>query len=284
VSGQGGGRSASLARASALAWALLALAGASHAQPPEAAARAIFSALQVELELADIAQEAHASVAAPLRALPPGDALLLRAAIEGCFDPEALASLALAAFSARLDAGHAQAALGWLERPETQQLLARSAEQETPSAGRRGAHAAARRDALLLRFERHSGRAARSARHAELVFSSLLRAANPLLPPERRFRADEIDALLAAARGRFAPAAPDPAELRRRYAGISSRELESALAFLDSEAGVWLRGELDRALERALARAARTAAARLVGSLGGSEPPAPLLMALALEP
>src|SRR5262249_30004006 len=93
VPGSRGDCRARTARAGLLACALLAGAGAASAQPPEAGAQKIFAALHLELELEDIAAEAHASVAEPLRGMPPGDALLLRSAIAGCFDPGALAAL-----------------------------------------------------------------------------------------------------------------------------------------------------------------------------------------------
>jgi len=134
------------------------------------------------------------------------------------------------------------------------------------------------RDILLLRFERQGGLADRAQRHAALVFAAMLRSANPLLPPLQRYSASEVDLLTHALRDRIAAEPLDRAELRRRYAGVPSDELESALAFLDSPAGAWLRRELDTALERALVVAARATAAHLAGALG-SGTRVPLLVA-----
>src|SRR5262249_49522526 len=128
------------------------------------------------------------------------------------------------------------------------------------------------RDALLLRFERVSGHSARAERHAGLVFAAMLRAANPLLPPLQRYSDAEMEEMGRALRARLATGRIDPAELRQRYAGISSESLEDALAFLESPAGSWLRRELDAALERALVGAASATAAHLVGLFGDGAP------------
>lgn len=285
MSGQGGGGVARHAQVSWLACALLLAAHAASAEPAEPEARAIFDALHVELELEQIARQAAESVAAPARLLPPADGILLRSAVAACFDSRALAARALDTFSARLDAGHAKAALRWLARPETRELLTRvDARASEPGPDATLGATSLRREALLLRFERRSGRAARSARHAALVFGAMLRAANPLLPPVQRYSAEELAALQSGLQQRFALAPLDASELRRRYAGIPSRGLEQALAFLESPAGAWLRRELDAALERALVRAARATAAQLVGSLDPGVPPAPLQMARAGQP
>jgi hypothetical protein len=284
VAGQGSSR---IARR-ALAWAILGALGLAPrmglADPSDA--RAIFAALHVGRELEEIATEASTSVAEPASQLPPADALLLRAAVATCFDPARLTSLAIDTFSAHLDAKYAPAALDWLERPETQSLLQRAAGPETSAqAGpERGAGAerdseTVARDALLLRFERQSGHAARAERHAALVFAAMLRAANPLLPPFQRYSDAEVEALGKSLRARLAEGHVDPAELRQRYAGISSESLEDALAFLESPAGTWLRRELDAALERALVGAASATAAHLVGLLGNGEPRIPLEIA-----
>jgi hypothetical protein len=284
VAGQGRRR---IARR-ALAWACLGALGLAprvgSADP--AGARAIFDALHVGRELAEIAAEASTGVAEPASQLPPADALLLRSAVATCFDPERLAALAIDAFSAHLDADYAPKALAWLERPETQSLLQRVAGPESsaladadPGAtSDRDADAIAR-DALLLRFERQSGHAARAERHAALVFAAMLRAANPLLPPFQRYSDAEVDALGRTLRARLAAERVDPAELRQRYVGIRSESLEDALAFLQSPAGTWLRRELDAALERALVGAASATAAHLVGLLGNGEPRIPLEIA-----
>jgi len=253
-----------------------------NAEPADPQARAIFDALHVELELTDIAAQAVASVEEPASLMPPGDALVLRDAVAAYFEPSRLRALALETFSERLDAGYAPAALDWLERPQTQDLLRRTTAQAPTSDARRGVSAPddemRARDILLLRFERQGGLADRAQRHAALVFAAMLRSANPLLPPLQRYSASEVDLLTHALRDRIAAEPLDRAELRRRYAGVPSDELESALAFLDSPAGAWLRRELDTALERALVVAARATAAHLAGALG-SGTRVPLLVA-----
>jgi hypothetical protein len=252
------------------------------AEPADAQARAIFAALHVERELTDIAAQAVASVEEPASVLPPADALVLRAAVAAYFEPTRLGALALETFSERLDADHAPAVLGWLERPQTQDLLTRATggavtRSEPGRADARGDEARAR-DALLLRFERRGGHAGRAQRHAALVFAAMLRSANPLLPPLQRYSASEVDRLTHALRDRIAAEPLDRLELRRRYARVSTTELEAALAFLESPAGAWLRRELDAALERALVVAARATAAHLAGSLEPA-PRNPLLVA-----
>lgn len=280
-SGRGGiGRIvAACAGVGALSLATLA-AGAEPAKPQ---ARAIFDALHVERELTDIAAQAVASVEEPASLLPPADALVLRAAVAAYFEPTRLGALALDTFSARLDADHARAALGWLERPETQELLRRASAGADAGAGRSAGAAQGdephERDALLLRFERRGGLAGRAQRHAALVFAAMLRSANPLLPPVMRYSTSEVDLLTHALRERIEAAPLDRQELRRRYAGVASDELEDALAFLESPAGAWLRGSLDGALERALVAAARATAAHLAGELGSGAPRVPLLVA-----
>jgi hypothetical protein len=256
------------------------------ADPADAPARAIFDALRVGHDLEEIAAEAETSVAEPARQLPAADALLLRAAVATCFDPERLDALALDTFSAHLDPQYAPAALGWLERPETQSLLQRVAGPETTGMGSPAPGAApdpeadaVARDALLLRFERESGHRARAERHAGLVFAAMLRAANPLLPPFQRYSDAEVDSMARTLRARLAAGRIDPAELRQRYAGIPSESLEEALAFLESPAGTWLRRELDAALERALVGAASATAAHLVGLLGDGAPRIPVEIA-----
>jgi hypothetical protein len=140
------------------------------------------------------------------------------------------------------------------------------------------------RDALLLRFEQRGGHAGRAQRHAALVFAAMLHAANPLLPPLQRYSPAELDALTRALREQVGARPSDPAELRRRYAGVPSAELAAALAFLESPAGDWLRRELDLALERALVAAANATAAHLVGSLEPGAPHVPLLVAQLPQP
>ncbi len=130
--------------------------------------------------------------------LPPADALVLRAAVAAYFEPTRLGALALDTFSERLDAGYAPAVLGWLERPQTQDLLTRATAGAATSSepGRAGSRDEVRaRDALLLRFERRGGHAGRAQRHAALVFRAMLRSANPLLPPLQRYSASEVDRL-----------------------------------------------------------------------------------------
>lgn len=263
------------------------LAGAGELDPR---AREIFAALHVELELQDIARSAVASLASPMSALPPGDGLLLRSAVESGFDPRSLSARALEVFSARLDAPHARAALAWLARPETQSLLARAAAAD---AGVAAAHAdtmrsdgegETRRDALLRHFDREAGRAARAERCAQLVFTALLRAANPWLPAWQRYSQAEIEDLLEGQREIAASTPGDAHGLRHRYAGIPTREIETAVAFLDSPSGAWLRHERDAAVEEALTRAARTTAASLVEAFGSGAPQTPLLVARAPRP
>lgn len=253
------------------------------AEPADPQARAIFAALHVELELVDIAAQAQASVEGPASLLPPSDARVLRDAVAAYFEPTRLGALALETFSARLDAAFAPAALGWLARPETQDLLTRAAPGAAERAERDDVEAHAgdlrARDELLLRFEERGGRASRAQRRAALVFAAMLRSANPLLPPLQRYSASEVELLTHALRDRFAAEPPDRRELRERYAGVSSQELAAALAFLESPAGAWLRRELDSALERALVAAARATAAHLAATLGSGPPRAPLLVA-----
>jgi len=255
------------------------------ADPAQGPARAIFDALRVGRELEEIAAEASTSVSEPANQLPPADALLLRATVATCFDPERLDTLALDTFAAHLDPDYAPAVLGWLERPETQSLLQRVVGPETSGLGEAAGAAPDRdtdtvaRDALLLRFERESGHSARAERHAALVFAAMLRAANPLLPPFQRYSDAEMDWMARTLRARLATGRIDPADLRQRYAGIPSESLEDALAFLESPAGSWLRRELDAALERALVGAASATAAHLVGLLGEGTPRIPVEIA-----
>jgi len=225
-------------------------------------------------------------VAAPASQLPPADALLLRAAVTTCFDAQRLGALALVSFSERLDAGYAEAVLDWLARPETRELLARATWEPAEPATRVAAVEpdTSGRDALLAHFDRRSGHAARAGREAALVFAAMLRAANPLLPPVQRYSADELDLLSSWLRSRFGSITADASLLRRRYAGISSQEIESTLAFLESPPGVWLQRQLDGALERALVRAARATAARLIGALGRGGRELPLQVARLPEP
>lgn len=282
MSGRGHGGIARLAAACVGVGALWLASVDAAAEPADAQARAIFAALHVERELTDIAAQAVASVEEPASLLPRADALVLRAAVAAYFEPSRLGALALDTFSERLDADYAPAALGWLERPQTQDLLTRATGGAVTSSepGRAGMRAdeVRARDELLLRFERRGGHAGRAQRHAALVFAAMLRSANPLLPPLQRYSASEVDQLTHALRDQIEVEPLDRVELRRRYAEISTEELSAALVFLESPAGAWLRRELDAALERALVVAARATAAHLVGSLEPA-PRVPLLVA-----
>jgi len=254
----------------------------------DARAARIFDALQVEAQLAEISRAATASIDASARGLPPGDRLLLRAAVSAGFDPHSVRQFALDRFSARLDRAHAEAALAWLSRAETQALLGRATSTPPPARRDPGAEPAAeerlRRDALLEHFDRHSGRAARAEKDAVLVLAAMLRVANPLLPLPQRYTPDEIERLLAAQRARVASPSPGAAALRERYRGIATAEIEAALTFLESPAGAWLEREVDRALERALVTAAEATVAHLVDSFGAGGAPIPLRMASARRP
>jgi hypothetical protein len=275
----------------AIAWlcALTALASpqVSRGDRADAQAGRIFHALQLERQLVEISRAATTSIDASARGLPPGDRLLLRAAVSAGFDPKAVRRLALERLSARLDGAHAEAALAWLARPESRALLDRAA---APTPMRLGPSAdpeveeGLRRDALLRRFDRQNGRAARAEKDAGLVLAAMLRVANRLLPPPQRYTPHEIETLLAAQRERLTPASPGAAALRERYRGIATREIETALAFFESPAGRWLQREVDRALERALVTAAEATAAHLVSSFGSGRPPVPLRMASAPRP
>jgi hypothetical protein len=270
------------------ALAALTVPHVSRGDGPDPQAGEIFRALQLERQLEAISQTATDHIDASAQALPPGDRLLLRAAVSAGFDPEAVRRLALDTLSARLDSGHADAALAWLARPETQALRARAAAGLAPARLGPGAHPGAEdglaRDALLRRFDRRNGYAARAEEDAVRVLSAMLRVANRLLPEAQRYTPREIATLLASQRGRRAAASPGPSALRERYRGIPTREIETALAFLESPAGSWLRREVDRALEHALVRAAEATAAHLVSSFGSGGAPVRLRMARATAP
>jgi hypothetical protein len=295
VSGTGGRTCAPRARASlfalvaplcALVALALPLAVWADGPDPDARAGEIFRALHLEQELREISHAASAGVDASARSLPAGDRALLRMAVAAGFDPEAVGSLALGSLSERLDAEHAAAALAWLSRPGTQVLLRRSLLPAPPIALDEGRDAedGPDRDALLRRFDRRSGRSARTEKDAALVLAAMLRVANRLLPQEQRYSEPEIEALIAAQRASARGGYPERLGLRQRYAGIPTREIEAALAFLDSESGVWLRREVDRALERALLRAAEVTVAHLVTSFGSGGAPTLLRMARAGAP
>lgn len=281
--GIGGRTRAPRAIAGLCALAALAAPCVSWGDGSEPQASEIFRALRLERELKEISQAATAHIDASVRALPAADRLLLRAAVSAGFDPSAVQRLALDTFSARLDAGHADAALAWLARPETQGLLARAAAGPAPTrldpAADPRAEDGPSRDALLRRFDRRNGRAARAEQDAVLVLAAMLRVANRLLPETQRYTPQEIQALLASQREQLAAAEPGPSALRERYQGIPTREIEQALAFLESPAGSWLRREVDHALERALVTAAEATAAHLVSTFGSGGAPTPLRMA-----
>jgi hypothetical protein len=265
----------------ALAWALCAPALV-HANDvdEDACAQRVFAALDVSRELHEVASAAAASVASGARALPLGDATLLRAIVTAGFDPELLGARARDAFEAHCHDAPARGALAWLERPETRRLLARAS--ETDRSPWLGAHqlASRHRDALLRRIDRQLGRAAREERQARVVLRAMLQAANPMLPPLQRYTAAEIDDLLDWQQRGRGNAEPTSA-LRARYAGIATRELEAALGFLDGAEGAWLRRRLDAAISETLVRAARATAAELIEVFGTGVPAAPLRLALA---
>ena len=233
--------------------------------PPGAGARDLRRAPRRSRARRTSPRRPRASVAEPARLLPPGDALLLRGAVTACFDPERLAALALDSLLARLDtATRPQRSAGSSARRRRALLTRATAEPRSRAARADGARAAAPeppRDALLLRFERDSAvTRARGAATAALVFAALLRAANPLLPPLQRYSAGRARRAARAARDRFRPARPsDRSELRRRYAGIPSAELELG-ARLPRQPGRGLAAA--RARPRARARAGRAPRAR----------------------
>ena len=258
-------------------WALSASPPVS-ADPDGVCARQIFEALEVQRELRDVAGAAAASVSSSVRMLPRADAALLRAVIATGFDPDTLATRALARFGEHCDGEHARAALAWLERDDVRRLLARVAGPEGSESG--AAPVSPSRDALLRRFDQRLGRGGREERQATLVLRAMLQAANPLLPPPQRYTATEIDDLLAW-QGRSQQSSEPVSALRRRYAGIDSREIEAALRFLESGDGIWLREQIDAALSETLMAAAAATAAELIEVFGTGAPAAPLRMALA---
>jgi hypothetical protein len=262
----------------ALVWLALAAAcaipHAARANESALRARRIFEAVGVAGELRDVADAAAASIAAGATSLPEADAALMRGIVAAGFDADRLTRRALASFREQCDSRHAAATLAWLERPETRALLARASELEA-APGARAAAASHERDVLLVGFDRRIGRASRSERHAALVLSAMLRAANPMLPSVQRYSEAEIEDLLAAQRRRAVRGAEADPALRARYAGIASAELTEAVRFLRGDSGRWLQVELDRALGQALVRAAEATAAELVEAFGDRVPAAP---------
>lgn len=262
------------------ALALLALAApwSARADAGDACAERVFAALDVTHELRAVAAAAGESLAASARGLPAADAALLRGVVATGFDPARLEARAQAAFAAHCEGAFAESALAWLARDDVRSLLASGTGrvQGLPS----DVAPDPARDRLLRRFDARVGREARAERMAARVLAAMLRVANPALPAPQRLTAAEIDGLLASQRSRAA----DPgalAQLRARYASVTTPELEAAFDFLSGPAGRWLRRELDAALAGALVHAAEGTAADLVELLAPRVPAAPLQTARA---
>ena len=255
--------------------------GAHVARPSPEARRTevtrIVGSLHLAAAVAPILGFAGDEISSPASNIPIDAQLEAQLVLARAFDPQLIEARVIEFLAERYEREHVLAARTWLESRGGKRLAALDRAESrfaaTPVAGSAEDLVArqdfALRHALLEQIEDVTGQSQAVSRRMRIVLQAMLESASEAMPPGRQIDAETIHRMVDIEVRRIEDSKPVGGilSLHHRYRPISTSELRAYADVVECDAGRWLHGTLNDALDRALRDAGREAGAGLARAL-----------------
>jgi hypothetical protein len=216
-------------------------------------------------------------ISSPASSIPIEAQFEAQLVLEQAFDPQSIEARVIEVFVARYEWRYVLAARAWLESTGGQRLAALDRSEPGTAAiavagsaeGLVAREDFAGRHLVLEHIDSVTGHSQAVSRRMRIVLRAMLESASAAMSPGRQIEAETITDLVDREVRRIEDSklAGGMLSLHHRYSVVSTSELRAYADFVECDAGRWLHGTLNDALDRALHDAGREAGAGLARAL-----------------